>query len=359
MPNFNILKETTPIKTFRTESIKGQFDLNIDKIKENFIGNIEIENIDWNIGLIYGASGTGKSTIAKELFNEYYIREYQYDNNSVIDNMPKDKKTEEITKIFNSVGFATAWSWLKPYNVLSNGEQMRVNLARAILENKDLIVFDEFTSVVNREVAKSGSFAVQKAIRKMNKKFIAVACHNDIIEYLEPDWTFCTDNMQFNITRGLLRRPEIKLSIYKTDKSYWRIFRKYHYLDTNLHNAAQCFVAFIKNEPIAFFAVIHFPHPKSKLFKRGHRLVVLPDYQGLGIGHKLSSFIAQYYHNKGYRFIIQSSTKSLLNQRLKDKCWVVKDFNRKIKESGKIMNRTSSQNKYTYSYEYVGNNNAD
>lgn len=74
---------------------------------------------------------------------------------------------------------------------------MRCDLAKSILEEKEIVVFDEFTSVVNREVAKTGSFAIQKAIRKMNKKFIAVACHSDIIEWLEPDWIYNTDEQRF------------------------------------------------------------------------------------------------------------------------------------------------------------------
>ena len=104
---------------------------------------------------------------------------------------------QEITKTFNSVGFATVWSWLKPYHVLSNGEKMRVDLAKAILNENDLIVFDEFTSVVDRTIAKTSSFAIQKAVKKLNKKFVAVACHYDIIDWLEPDWIYNTDEQRF------------------------------------------------------------------------------------------------------------------------------------------------------------------
>ena len=74
---------------------------------------------------------------------------------------------------------------------------MRVDLANAILQDKDLIVFDEFTSVVDREVAKVGSFATQKAIRKTNKKFVAVSCHYDVQDWLLPDWVFNTNSMEF------------------------------------------------------------------------------------------------------------------------------------------------------------------
>jgi ABC-type ATPase with predicted acetyltransferase domain len=197
MPNFNIVKESKYKKTFRNESIKGQFDLNIESIKETFVGNIDIENKDWQIGLIVGSSGSGKSTIASQIFEGNYINNFEYGYESVIDEMPKDKSTEEITKTFNSVGFATVWSWLKPYNVLSNGEKMRVDLARAILSDNNLIVFDEFTSVVDRTIAKTASFAISKAVRKLNKQFVAVACHYDIIDWLEPDWIYNTDEKRF------------------------------------------------------------------------------------------------------------------------------------------------------------------
>lgn len=194
---FNITKETKPKETFRVSSVLNAFDLSIDKVKEHFEGSIDIEGKNWNIGLIVGSSGTGKSTIAKELFPNNYIFEQIYSNSSVIDDMPKDKSVKEITKAFTSVGFASPPSWLKPYSVLSNGEKMRCDLAKSILEEKEIVVFDEFTSVVNREVAKTGSFAIQKAIRKLNKKFVAVGCHSDIIEWLQPDWIYNTDEQRF------------------------------------------------------------------------------------------------------------------------------------------------------------------
>ena len=198
MPSFNIVKTAKVKQSFRTESVKGQFDLHIEnEVKEQFHGNIAIENRDWQVGCIVGASGSGKSTIAREMFENFYINNYEYDGNAVIDNMPEHLTVEEIQRCFNSVGFATIWSWLKPYHVLSNGERMRVDLARAILSSNDMIVFDEFTSVVDRTVAKTASAAVNKAIRKTDKKFIAVGCHRDIIEWLEPDWIYDTDEKRF------------------------------------------------------------------------------------------------------------------------------------------------------------------
>lgn len=198
MPNFNIVKKNTADKTsFRVQSIIGMFDLPNEHLQETFTGEINIDNADWNVGIIYGASGTGKSTIAKELFGENIFMDDKHEGLSVIDEMPKNKSVKDITKAFCACGFSSPPSWLKPYHVLSNGEKMRVDLAKTILSEKDLVVFDEFTSVVNREVAKVGSFAIQKAVRRAGKKFIAVSCHDDVIDWLEPDWTLCTDNMKF------------------------------------------------------------------------------------------------------------------------------------------------------------------
>ncbi|MGO3285922.1 MAG: hypothetical protein ACTIK4_13425 [Mesonia sp.] len=212
MPSFDIVKKANPDKTFRVSSVLNAFDLNLDQIKEQFKGNIDIEGKDWNVGLIVGGSGTGKSTIAKEVFGADYFENPIYEAKAVIDDMPKEKSVKEITKAFTSVGFSSPPSWLKPYGVLSNGEKMRCDLAKCILEEKEVVVFDEFTSVVNREVAKTGSYAISKAVKKLDKKFIAVACHKDIIEWLEPDWIYNTDEQRFFFA----------LTSTKDQKSSWK-----------------------------------------------------------------------------------------------------------------------------------------
>ena len=157
MPSFDIVKTIDPDMTFRVSSVCGAFDLDVEHATEHFAGNIDIEGMEWN------------------------------------------------------VGFASPPSWLKPYDVLSNGEKMRVDLARNILDEKELIVFDEFTSVVNREVAKTSSYAVSKAVKKLGKKFVAVSCHSDVIEWLEPDWIYNTDEKRFFAARGDSTAPRSNL----------------------------------------------------------------------------------------------------------------------------------------------------
>lgn len=207
MPTFDIIRKSELPNTYRTARIKSDFDVEEKHLVEHFSGEIKCcEN--WNIGVIVGASGTGKSTIAKELWGDKMYSE-KFGGGCVIDEMPSKVSVDEIEKMFYAVGFGSVPSWLKPYHVLSNGEKMRVDLARSLLEN-DFVVFDEFTSVVDRNVARVASLAIQKAVRKQNKKFIAVTCHEDVIEWLQPDWIFDTNKMQNDFFRERVRKSNAK-----------------------------------------------------------------------------------------------------------------------------------------------------
>lgn len=211
MQHFNIVRKNNVKKTFRVAQVMSDFDVKLEHSNENFIGNIDLPR-NWNIGLICGGSGTGKTTIINELFKDNIITSFNWTDDSVLDNMPKDISTKDIEKMFYAVGFGSVPSWLKSYKVLSNGEKMRVDLARSLLE-KDFIVFDEFTSVVDRQVAKTACIAIKKAIKNTNKKFIAVSCHKDIIEWLQPDWLFDTDEMKqvFQLAHDLKKNLQLEV----------------------------------------------------------------------------------------------------------------------------------------------------
>ncbi len=212
---FNIEKHNSVVITDRVQEVMSDFDIKAEHSNESFTGSLDIEGKEWSVGLIVGGSGTGKSTIAKEVFKDAYVYSYDYDHMSVLDNMPDGRTVNEIEKAFTSVGFSSPPSWLKPYAVLSTGEKMRVDLARTLLLDTELIVFDEFTSVVDREVAKTCSIAIQKEIRRTNKKFIAVSCHRDIVEYLCPDWIYDTDQKSFFGLRACMSAQNKELTYTK------------------------------------------------------------------------------------------------------------------------------------------------
>ena len=71
------------------------------------------------------------------------------------------------------------------------------------------------------------------------------------------------------------------------------MFRNYHYLNGSLPPTARCYAATYKGTPIAFIAVMHV-RMRARYY-RVSRLVVLPDYQGIGIGKRFLNFIAELY----------------------------------------------------------------
>jgi len=354
MPNFDIVKTNKTDLTFRVSSVIGKFDLQSNESTERFTGSIDLYN-EWKIGLIVGKSGSGKTTIAKQLFEDSYITNFKYTDKSILDDMPSYCSVSDITNAFNSVGFSSPPSWLKPYSVLSNGEKMRCDLARAILEKNEMIVFDEFTSVVDRNVAKIGSFAIQKAIRKSDKKFIAVGCHYDVEDWLLPDWVFNTDTMTFQTFEGQKKnRPKIDFKIYEaSDKQIWKMFSKHHYLSHTHNNAAKVFIATINDEIAGFLSVLHFPHPKVKNMKKVHRLVILPDYQGAGFGIKFLNEIGKIYKKENFRYNIVTSAPSLIYTLKKSNKWITTRFSRTTSQSKgtTVGNMQTSHNRITASFE--------
>lgn len=192
MQSFNIVKTTENVESFRANKIVGMFDIHVENLTQEFKGTIVMPD-DWKIGVIVGRSGTGKSTIAKELFG--ITNSLTYSDKAIIDEMPETKTVEDITRTFTEVGFSSPPSWIKKYSVLSNGEKMRVDLARCLLSEDKMIVFDEFTSVVDRDVAKIVSMVISKSVKASVKQFVAVTCHYDILDWIEADWVFSTDTM--------------------------------------------------------------------------------------------------------------------------------------------------------------------
>lgn len=361
MPSINVLREVTVERTARVMQMEGMFDVPpSQKNAEHWCLDFDLPN-DWNVGLIVGPSGSGKTTIAREVFGKYLVSGWDWpDNKSILDGFPKDMSIKDIVNLLSSVGFSSPPSWVRPFKVLSNGEQFRVNMARTLAENKEIAVVDEFTSVVDRTVAQIGSAAIQKTVRKRNQKFIAVSCHYDIIEWLEPDWVFQPHTGELLVGRFLWRRPKIELKIKRVHSSAWQLFRKHHYLDTKLNPSAVCFCAFWNDVPVAFTAILHFPHPIRKNVKREHRTVCLPDYQGVGIGNAMSAYIGSLCKGLGYSWQSQTSHPAMIRSRAASRLWkMIAKPNNSTKTmaagiTGSGSGRSGPQNRIRATFEYIG-----
>lgn len=343
--------------------MQGLFDVAPAGISEQ-VWNVSIDPpAGWLIGVIVGPSGAGKSSIARDLFGSALVEKWDWPaDRSILDGFPKSMGIKEITGLLSSVGFSSPPAWVRPFGVLSNGQQFRVNLARTLAEKPELAVIDEFTSVVDRQVAQIGSAAVAKAVRLRKQKFVAVTCHYDVIDWLEPDWIYEPHTNRFECKSPdrefLRRRPKIELRICRVDKAAWKLFKGHHYLSADLHPSAQCFVGLVNQTPATFTAVLPFPHPIRPGW-REHRTVCLPDFQGVGLGNRMSEYVASLYAARGRPYFSTSSHPSMIRHRAKSPLWRMTrkpqfSGERHRGGSGVRMGKATAIDRLAASFEFIG-----
>ena len=246
----NIELQSTIENDSITERISKVFDYRFSGTVKEII-QLPIFPTEFQMGLIVGSSGSGKSTILNRKFGN--PEQLEWDNHKSI--ASHFGSYEEATEKFGAVGLNSIPTWLKPYNVLSNGEKFRADMARRL---KDNAVIDEFTSVVNREVAVSCSCSISKYIKSKGlKNIVFCSCHDDIIDYLQPDWIYNTDTHEFYSGRYLCK-PQLDIAILPCEKQVWNMFRKYHYLSGELNSSARCYMAVYNDIIIGFLAVLSF-----------------------------------------------------------------------------------------------------
>lgn len=327
MPTVDVVVSCPIERTFRVEQMAGMFDVPLEKkTRQEFKVELPaVDEGDWRIGAIVGPSGSGKSTVAREHFQAALVGPAKWPKEkSVLDGFPADLSIKTVVETLTAVGFSSPPSWVKPYRVLSNGERFRCDLARALLlPGRPTVAYDEFTSVVDRTVARIGSAAVAKTIRKgrVDKRFVAVTCHYDVLDWLEPDWVL--DMASRRLARGCLRRrPPIKIAVAPVHRSAWVLFQRHHYLSGNIMAAATCFAAFWGDVPVGFSAwVPRLTRGRRRGDMREHRTVVLPDFQGIGIGNRLSEFCASIFRGIGGRGFSTTSHPAMIHYRSASRLW--------------------------------------
>jgi ABC-type lipoprotein export system ATPase subunit len=356
MPRVELSLRSEVGASARVVQIASLYDLQeTDHSTVELVADLPLDEFDWAVGLIVGPSGCGKTSVAHALWDGQVVRDYAWpDDVPIVDAFPADVETRDIVKALTAVGFGSVPAWLRPYRVLSSGEQFRATVARALVEAPDPIVIDEFTSVVDRQVAQVASHTVQKAARRGGRQLVAVTCHYDVVDWLQPDWVYQPHRAEFT-WRHLQPRPRVDVVIREVDRDSWAYFRHHHYLSASLHNAAHCVGGFVDDEMVAFSSWIPFPHKIYRRVMKGHRLVVLPDWQGMGIGGMLDDWAGQFLYEQGYRYRNTIAHPGMIAYYSRSPRW--QELNRPAPRAGHSQNLrkrdTSLRLLMTRTFEYV------
>ena len=260
--------------------------------------DLDLDSAPWQIGVIVGPSGSGKTSMGRQLWGAEAIYAPQWPaDRPIIDAIDVDGSFDAATAALSSVGLGSVPAWLRPYPVLSNGEQFRANLARLIAEAPARAVVDEFSSVVDRQIARIGAGAFAKAWRRTQGRAVLLSCHYDILEWVQPDWVF--DTSTGNFSRGCLRRrPRIDVDIFQCGWEHWAAFEPHHYLKLPRMIAATNYVAAVDGQLVAHLAV----STRSRTEARACRLVVMPEWQGAGVGLRFLDAVCEMWRTGDNRY---------------------------------------------------------
>lgn len=428
MPHHDITISCPIRDSFRVQQVAGMFDVPIAaRAKERFRVELPDLSESWRIGLIVGPSGSGKSTVARHAFGKTSAlgmasqapgdtadspettigarcatHERWPVDRAVVDAFG-DLPVRRVVELFTAVGFGSPPSWIKPYRVLSGGEQFRCDLARALgtaismsekvrregagaglpasaressdtaAESQTIVVFDEFTSVVDRTVAKVCSATIAKGVRsgRLPCRFVAVSCHDDIVEWLEPDWVL--DMATCTLQRRRLRRgdasaagqrrlgprPPIELEIYRCRHEAWKLFKRHHYLNDDLARQARCYLATWEGVAVNFCATLPMLGKRGR--RRFTRIVTLPDFQGIGIGMRAMEAVAALHRAEGLRTSVTSAHPALIAHCQRSTLWRTTGVKRagNSRPGAKYGHYRAATGRATVSFEYLGTGGAN
>jgi ABC-type ATPase with predicted acetyltransferase domain len=277
--------------SYRAARVKSLFNVECG-CNFDLDADLPIEGADWGVGVIVGPSGSGKTSLGRLIFGPralYRPAGWPKDR-PIIEAIAPDGPFDLVTAALAAVGLGSVPAWLRPYHVLSNGERFRADLARVIAQRPRRIVIDEFTSVVDRQVARIGAGAFCKAWRRGEGQCVLLSCHRDILAWCRPDWVYDTASGQF-AGRWLQPRPRIDVEIRSTDWRYWPLFEPHHYLKLNRPINCQVFVGAVDGELVSHLAVSTMRAGRT-VAARCCRFVVMPQWQGAGVGMAFLEAIA-------------------------------------------------------------------
>jgi ABC-type transport system involved in cytochrome c biogenesis ATPase subunit len=207
-----------PGDSYAVERTRGLYNVGVeDGARFRLDVDVPVEKDDWQIGVVVGPSGSGKTSIARALSESAGWVSWSprfRGQTAVIEALTKKAGDyAKATAALAAVGLGSVPSWLRPYRVLSNGEQFRASMADLLIASAkggDYIL-DEFTSVLDRQVAQIGAGAFARQWRRSpGRRVILITPHYDILEWVEPDWWIDTAEGadEFASDRGVVQARE-------------------------------------------------------------------------------------------------------------------------------------------------------
>ena len=212
-------------ETKSTKIIMDSFGLKGDTIFSNIVQGVTVKASNGNIILVVGSSGSGKSVLLKSLdpgktldgnlsvtrtaklnYTAGWLRPLR-DDIPVFEVLAEKYTPARSFVALSRVGLSEALAFIKPFWMLSRGQQYRAMIADLLLRDEEVWLLDEFCSDLDPMTAKIVAYNVRKQIIASGRiAFIAAANHAHYLDALRP-------------SRVLLLRPG--------DAAIWLSYKEY------------------------------------------------------------------------------------------------------------------------------------
>lgn len=340
MQTHRVVLESPPSTTYRCQRAADSLDIDVaKKLRHELEITIDLDT-PWTLGVIFGASGSGKTTLARAMFGPECLTDVLDPTRPVIDQFPESWSYDECAAALTGVGLTSVPTWIRPAGTLSNGQRARADAALQ-LARTSLVVLDEWTSVVDRTVAKVMSHCVAKhARRSINRQLVLISCHADVLEWLNPDWVIdCNTRQVFDrraLWRDFRRDEQLTFDVAPCDRRQWAHFRQYHYLSDKMPANPRTFGLFLNGTQIGFQCFADYTPLRNKHRARimhSNRTVIHPDYAGLGLGIRLIDASSAIMTAEGFDVRARFSSVPVFRAMNRNPNWVHESTTRPMKNS--------------------------
>lgn len=184
--------ETRVVRDERVLEIAELYGLGLDAKEFVVFDNEDLEINQEDVVYVTGDSGGGKSLLLRELraqmeslgVTTFNINEAPQLDKPIISQIGAN--VSEAQRLLGIAGVSEANMWLRTPSQLSDGQNYRFRLAKAIESGAQVWFADEFLAILDRDSARLVAFNMQKVARHAGATLIVATTHSDMVADLNP-----------------------------------------------------------------------------------------------------------------------------------------------------------------------------
>lgn len=184
--------KTSVERSKRVLEIAEAFGIGLDDKEFVVFDDLNLEIHQGDVVYITGQSGSGKSTVLRELSVEMQgagltVADIDMEllDEPLIDQL--GKTTKEALAFLSIAGLNDAYLFVRKPSELSDGQRYRFRLAKLVESGAKVWIADEFLAVLDRATAKVIAFNLQKVARTVGATVLVATTHSDMVKDLAPN----------------------------------------------------------------------------------------------------------------------------------------------------------------------------